>query len=57
MNQTKMDHEWQELEMRINKFVHQYLKNEVPAIEYKPRNLALLQLSQEQQNKEIENVL
>lgn len=52
MNQDKTDHEWKQLESRIHKMVRQFLKNDVPAIKHKSRNLPLLQWSQENRNEE-----
>ncbi len=57
MNQEKLDQEWQQMESRIHRLVGRFLQNDVPAIEHKPRHLALLQLPQENKNEEMENFL
>jgi hypothetical protein len=57
MNQNKTDHEWQQLESRISKMVHQLLKNDLPAIEHKPRDLPLMPWSPENRNEETVDVL
>ncbi|KUG22352.1 hypothetical protein ASZ90_007891 [hydrocarbon metagenome] len=44
MNQNIKDREWQQLQHRINKFVGHFLKEDIPAIEYKMRIAGLLQV-------------
>ena len=44
MNQNIKDQEWQQLQHRINKFVGRFLKEDIPAIEYKMRIAGLLQV-------------
>jgi hypothetical protein len=57
MNQRKMDEESRQSESRIDKLVSQFLLNNFPAIEHKPRYLALMPLPAVQKNKEIEDIL
>lgn len=42
MNQEARDQEWQQLQSRIDQMFGKFLKDENPAIEYKPDSLALL---------------
>ena len=44
MNQETVDQGWQQLQSRINQLVGQFLREDFPIIEYKPRNIALLQM-------------
>jgi hypothetical protein len=43
MNQMATDQGWRELQMRINALTGRFLKEDVPAIEYKSNVTALLQ--------------
>jgi hypothetical protein len=56
MNQNTNDQEWQQLQSRIDKLFGQFLKDNLPAIEYKTSIAGLLQLPpmyNEQNNEEI----
>lgn len=43
MNQQATEQGWQQLQLRIDKLVGHFLKEEFPAIEYKTRIAGLLQ--------------
>jgi hypothetical protein len=43
MNPNTKDQEWKELQFRIDRLVGHFLKNDVPAIEYKTHIAGLLQ--------------
>lgn len=56
MNQNTSDPEWQQLQSRIDKLFGQFLKDNLPAIEYKTSIAGLLQLPpmyNEQNSEEI----
>jgi hypothetical protein len=42
MNQDTKDQEWRQLQFRIDQMFGKFLKDNNPAIEYKPGNIALL---------------
>lgn len=44
MNNDTKDQEWQQMQHRISKFVDYFLKDNLPAIEYKEGISGLLQL-------------
>jgi hypothetical protein len=54
MNQDAKDQEWQQMQHRVRKFVDHFLKDNLPAIEYKTRIAGLLQSTPEydEQNEE-----
>ena len=52
MNQQQTDKRWQDLELHIHQMVGRFLKGDVPAIEHKPRHVALLQMPAEDSRKE-----
>jgi hypothetical protein len=54
MNQNTKDHEWQQMQHRINKFVGHFLKEDVPAIEHKIRIAGLLQPPPEYHEQNVE---
>jgi len=47
MNQQKSDQQWQQLQAHIQGFFGQSLRNDVEKIEYKPRFIALLEMTSE----------
>ena len=55
MNAKKEDQRWQQLEIRINKMVHQFMRRDLPAIEHKPRHFALLELQQNNKNNPVKD--
>jgi hypothetical protein len=57
MNQGPIDQEGQQSEIRIDKLIGQYLLNNYPAIEHKPRNLFLMPLPTAHKNEEAEKIL
>jgi hypothetical protein len=54
MNQDTKGQEWQNMQYRINKFVGHFLKDDLPAIEYKTRIAGLLQSPPEYNEQKIE---
>ncbi len=54
MNKGITDQEWQKLQFRIDKFVGHFLKEDLPAIEYKTRIAGLLQSPPEYNEQNIE---
>lgn len=57
MSQKNEEQKWHELEERINKMINHFMKNDVPAIEHKPRHFALLQSPRAHENKAVKNFL
>jgi hypothetical protein len=57
MNQDSIDQGWQRLQQHSDNLIRQFLRNDYPAIEYKSRSIALLQLPAEYKNEEMENIL
>jgi hypothetical protein len=47
MNQEESSRIWQQLQFHIENFFHQTLANDVQKIEYKPRFIALLEMTSE----------
>jgi len=47
MDQQNSDQGWQQLQAHIEGFLNQTLTNDVPRVEYKPRFVALLEMSSE----------
>ena len=56
MNQNTMDQNWQQLQLRIDKLVNPFLKDDCPAIEYKTRIAGLLQLPSEYSEESVEKM-
>jgi hypothetical protein len=54
MNKGITDQEWKKLQFRIDKFVGHFLKEDLPAIEYKTRIAGLLQSPPEYNEQNIE---
>ena len=54
MNKGITDQEWQKLQFRIDKFIGHFLKEDLPAIEYKTRIADLLQSPPEYNEQNIE---
>lgn len=57
MNQNTMDQGWKQLQARIDKLVGHFLKEDIPAIEYKTRIAGLLQLPPEYNEQNAEKIL
>ena len=47
MDQQLSDQGWQQLQANIESFFSQTIANKVPSIEYKPRFIALLEMTSE----------
>ena len=47
MDQQNSDQGWQQLQANIEGFFNQTIANDVPRVEYKPRFIALLEMSSE----------
>lgn len=56
MNQESRDQEWQQLQYRIDQMFGRFLKDNNPAIEYKPGNIALLLPQLDYNDDNAENV-
>lgn len=56
MNQESRDQEWQQLQYRIDQMFGRFLKENNPAIEYKPGNIALLLPQLDYNDDNAENV-
>jgi hypothetical protein len=56
MDQTKSNPDWLQSEQHQDKLTGYFLRDDLPAIEHKPRYLALMELPA-QKNKEIEDTL
>jgi hypothetical protein len=56
MNQETVDQGWQQLQSRINQLVGQFLREDFPIIEYKPRSIALLQMPSDYKSENAENI-
>jgi hypothetical protein len=54
MNSNIKDQEWQQLQFRIDKLVGRFLKDDIPAIEYKIRIAGLLQTPLEYNERKVE---
>jgi hypothetical protein len=54
MSQHNSDQGWQQLQSHIESFLGQALRNDVPRVEYKPRYVALLEMSSEHQQSEFQ---
>jgi hypothetical protein len=52
MNQNESDQIWQQLRFYMEKIFNQPLENDVRKIEYKPRYIALLEMSSENPQSE-----
>ena len=53
MNQNESDQIWQQLRFYMEKIFNQPLENDVQKIEYKPRYIALLEMSSENDQNEL----
>jgi 3-methyladenine DNA glycosylase/8-oxoguanine DNA glycosylase len=47
MDQQNPDQRWQQIQANIESFLNQNLTNNIQSIEYKPRFIALLEMSSE----------
>jgi len=56
MNPNTRDQEWKELQFRIDKLVGHFLKDDVPAIEYKTLIAGLLQTPPKYNEQNVEEV-
>lgn len=54
MDQQNPDQGWQQLQSHIESFFSQSLKNDVPRVEYKPRFIALLEMSSEHHQNDLQ---
>jgi hypothetical protein len=53
MDQQDLDQGWQQLQSHIESFLSQTLANDVPQVEYKPRFIALLEMSSEHRQNDL----
>ena len=54
MNQQTSDQGWQQLQAHIESFLGQALANDAQRIEYKPRFIALLEMSSEHHQNDLQ---
>jgi hypothetical protein len=54
MDQQNSDQGWQQLQTNIESFFSQALANDVQSIEYKPRFIALLEMSSEHHQTDLQ---
>jgi hypothetical protein len=54
MDQQNSDQSWQQLQNQIEGFFRRMLTNDVQSIEYKPRFIALLEMSSEHQQSDLQ---
>ncbi|MDP2855049.1 MAG: hypothetical protein Q8O28_12495 [Smithellaceae bacterium] len=54
MDQQNSDQEWQQLQTNIESFFSRTLANNVQSIEYKPRFIALLEMSSEHHQNDLQ---
>lgn len=54
MDQQLSDQGWQQLQAKIENFFSKSIANDVPSIEYKPRFIALLEMSSKQQQGDLQ---
>jgi hypothetical protein len=54
MDQQHSDQGWQQLQSHIESFLNQTLANDVPKVEYKPRFIALLEMSSEHHQNDLQ---
>ena len=54
MDQQNLDQSWQQLQNQIEGFFRGMLTNDVESIEYKPRFIALLEMSSEHQQSDLQ---
>lgn len=54
MDQQNSDQGWQQIQANIESFFNQTLVNDVPRVEYKPRFIALLEMTSESHQNEQE---
>jgi len=54
MNQQKSDQGWLQLQSNIESFLSRTLANDVPQVEYKPRFIALLEMSSEHYQNDLQ---
>lgn len=54
MDQQNLDQGWQQIQSHIEGFFSQSLKNDMQKIEYKPRFFALLEMSTEHHQNELQ---
>jgi hypothetical protein len=56
MYQQNSDHEWQQIKSNIESFFSQTLAGNLPSIEYKPRFVALLEMSSEHHQDDLQEM-
>lgn len=54
MDQQNSDQGWQQLQANIENYFNQMLTNDVPRLEYKPRFIALLEMSSEHHLRDVQ---
>ncbi len=54
MDQQNSDQGWQQIQVNIERFFSQTLTDDVPRVEYKPRFVALLEMSPEHHHSDFQ---